>query len=109
MPTLIPQTDDGSKPSHVTMPDSAMREMRTKRVSTGSILAGLIGNITVTWDTAFADANYTICPAVQTSGLSVLQIDSIVSFTASGCVIAVKNVSLLANTGTIHIIALHDL
>lgn len=84
-------------------------QFQTKRVATGSILANLFSNITVTWDGAFPDANYTINYAIETSGTGLLGVDSIVSRTATACVIAVKNLSLLAaNSGTLHITAIHD-
>lgn len=100
MNTLVHQQMDGSAAPWI--------QIQTKRVSTGTILAGIIGNITVTWDASFPDGNYTISAMVETGALSILQIDSIVSKGTTTCVIAVKNVSLLSNSGTIHVTAIHD-
>lgn len=88
---------------------SGYLQIQAKRISTGSILALQTKSITVTWDALFKDANYTLSASVQTSGLSVLQVDSIVSLAADSCVLAVKNISLSSNSGTIHILAVHDL
>lgn len=83
-------------------------QLQTKRVSTGTILAGIIGNITVTWDAAFADDGYTISALIQSGSLGLFHIDSIVSKGTTSCVIAVKNISLLSGSGTLHVTAIHD-
>lgn len=100
MNTLVHQQMDGSAAPWI--------QIQTKRVSTGTILAGIIGNITVTWDAAFADDSYTISALIQSGSLGLFQIDSIVSKGTATCVIAVKNISLLSGAGTLHVTAIHD-
>lgn len=80
------------------------------RVSTGSIAASSSAAVTVTWTTAFADANYTVAAAVEDSTASSLSLSDIhiESKTASATVIRVINNSLDSLTGTLHVIAVHD-
>jgi hypothetical protein len=80
------------------------------RVTTGSVAAGSTVLVTVTWSTAFADANYTVMASVLDStttslSLSVVHVESI---TASAVTVRVLNNALGALTGTLHVIAVHD-
>lgn len=100
MNTQLSQQMEGNSPPFV--------QFQTKRVSTGTILAGVIGNVAVTWDGAFPDTNYTVAALIQSGALSLVQIDSLVSVSTAGCVIAVKNITLLSQSATLHVMAIHD-
>lgn len=100
MNILLHQQMDGSSANYL--------HLQTKRSATGNILAGITGNIAVTWDAAFADTNYTINVMIQSGSTSVFLVDCIVSMSTTGCVIAVKNISLLTSSGTLHVTAIHD-
>lgn len=81
--------------------------VRTKRVTTGSIAAGVAVNVTVTWSSAFADTSYTpVVTVVQTSDTG-LWVVHIVSVSTTGIVVRVKNDST-TTTGTLQAIAIHD-
>lgn len=80
------------------------------RVTTGSVAAGSTALVTVTWSTAFADANYTVQASVLDStttslSLSVVHIESVV---AGSITVRVLNNSVGSLTGTIHCVAVHD-
>jgi hypothetical protein len=80
------------------------------RVTTGSIAGGSTALVTVTWTTAFADANYTVTADVidsTTSSLS-LSVVHIESVTASAVTVRVLNNAIGALTGTLNVIACHD-
>jgi hypothetical protein len=80
------------------------------RVTTGSIGAGSTALVTVTWSSAFADANYSVAASVvesTTSSLS-LSIVHIESVTASAVTVRVLNNAVGSLTGTLHVVACHD-
>lgn len=84
--------------------------IQTKRVTTGSVAAGLSSLVTITWNVAFADTNYTVSPAVLDStaaglALTLLHVESV---TAGAITVRVLNTSVGSLTGTIHAIAVHD-
>jgi hypothetical protein len=81
--------------------------LKHKRVTTGSIAAGSTTSVTVSWTTAFADANYTP-QAILVSSSNALFVLNIVSYTASQVVIAVQNSSGGALTGTLQVLGIHD-
>lgn len=84
--------------------------MKHARVTTGSISAGSTALITVTWGTAFADANYTPVASVidsTTSSLS-LSVVHIESVSASAVTVRVLNNAVGSLTGTVQVIAVHD-
>jgi len=86
------------------------RGFKHTRVTTGSIAGGSTGLVTVTWTTAFADANYTVTANVVDSttsslSLSVVHIESI---SASTVTVRVLNNAIGALTGTLQCIAVHD-
>lgn len=88
-------------------------KVRTARVSTGSIIGAGQANVTVTWPSAFADANYTVVAVVEhgtdPTSTSELLLKRVISKAAASCVVQVQNQdAVTANTGTIHAIAIHD-
>lgn len=81
------------------------------RVTTGSINASSSAAVTVTWTTAFADANYTVHASVveADTDTATLQVDHIESVSASAVVVRVENEDAGgAKTGTLNVIAVHD-
>ncbi len=72
--------------------------------------AGAEALITVTWGTAFADANYTVVASVLDATTSVLSMSvvHIDSMLAASCAVRVINTSAGNITGTIHAIAIKD-
>jgi len=79
------------------------------RVPTPAMAVSATATITVTWPVAFADANYTISALPETS--AVLGSFTLISHTAGGCVVSVKNiglVALLAGAATLHLLAKKD-
>jgi hypothetical protein len=84
--------------------------LKHARITTGSVSGGSTALVTVTWGTAFADANYTVeasvLDATTTSlSLSVVHIESI---SASAVTVRILNNSVGSLTGTLHVIAMHD-
>ncbi len=80
------------------------------RVTTGSVSAGSTALVTITWSTAFADANYTVTADVleaTTSSLS-MSVVHIESVSASAVTVRVINNAVGALTGTVQCIAIHD-
>lgn len=79
-----------------------------QRVTTGSIALSTTTPVTLTWGTAFADANYTVVASVvDASGF--LEVAQIVSFSMTQVVVNIRNAdSGGAHTGTLCLIALHD-
>ncbi len=84
--------------------------LKHKRVTTGVVAAGAEALITVTWGTAFADANYTVVASVLDATTSVLSMSvvHIDSMLAASCAVRVINTSAGNITGTIHAIAIKD-
>ncbi|MFQ5694817.1 MAG: hypothetical protein ACE5HB_02410 [Terriglobia bacterium] len=85
--------------------------LKHARVSTGAVAAGASAPVTLTWTTAFADANYTVnCSVVEaTASTSTLRLHHIESVTATAVVLRVINDDPAnAKTATLHCIALHD-
>ena len=81
-----------------------------KRVSTGSVSGTSSALVTVTWTTAFADANYTVVASVldSTASTSALSVTHIEAQVAASVKIRVANTSGGALTGTLEVIAVHD-
>lgn len=80
------------------------------RVTTGSVSAGSTALVTVTWTTAFADANYTCNASVLDSttsslSLSVVHLETI---SASAVTVRVLNNAVGSLTGTLHLSCIHD-
>lgn len=84
--------------------------LKHSRVTTGSVSAGSTALVTITWSTAFADANYTVAASVveaTTSSLS-LSVVHVESVTASAVTVRVLNNAVGSLTGTVNVIAMHD-
>jgi hypothetical protein len=83
----------------------------TINLATATIGIGLSRDITVTWPTPFADANYKVNAPVPIAPLllNAVAFLGIVSQTAASCVVRLNNISLGAlTTGTLTITAVHD-
>jgi hypothetical protein len=80
------------------------------RTTTGSIAGGASALVTVSWATAFADANYTVVASVldSTASASSLSIVHIETVAAGSVKIRVQNTSGGNLTGTLQVMALHD-
>lgn len=81
------------------------------RVTTGSIGASASAAVTLSWTTAFADANYTAtCSVVEaTAGTATLRLHHIESVAATGVTVRVVNDDTgVAHTGTLECLAIHD-
>jgi hypothetical protein len=84
--------------------------LKHARVTTGRISAGSTALVTITWTTAFADANYSVSASVvdaTTSSLS-LSVVHVESVTASAVTVRVLNNAVGSLTGTVNVIAIHD-
>lgn len=84
--------------------------LKHQRVTTGSITAGASSVVTLTWTSAFADANYTVtCSVVDTTtaaaSLRVVHVESVV---AASTGVRIENTSAGSITGTLDCIAMHD-
>jgi hypothetical protein len=84
--------------------------LKHARVTTGSVSGGAEGLVTITWGTAFADANYTAVPSVfeTTASASSMTVVHIESQTASAISVRVKNNAAGSLTGIVQVIAIHD-
>lgn len=80
------------------------------RVTTGSVAGLGSALVTVTWTTAFADTSYTVVASVlnSTAATAALKVTHVESITASAITVRVENTSVVALTGTLHVIAIHD-
>ncbi len=81
------------------------------RVTTGSITAGSSAAVTLTWGSAFADANYTAtCSVVEATASTVtLRLHHIESAVAGSVVVRIVNDDgVSAHTGTLHCTSIHD-
>jgi hypothetical protein len=80
---------------------------RAGRASTSSIAGGAAVTVTVSFAT-FADLDYTAAVTVE-DGNGDLQVRSITARTASSVSVRVANLNtLIARTGTVHVLATHD-
>lgn len=89
-------------------PDSGA--IKHKRVTTGSVAGGATALVTVTWGTAFADANYTVTASVvdSTAAVASMSVVHIEEVLAASVKVRVTNAAVGAVTGQINVIALHD-
>ena len=82
------------------------------RTTTGSIALSSSAAVTVTWTTAFADANYTLCGVEVVEAdtdVLTLHIDHVELVSASAVDVRVENRDAgAAKTGTLHVCAVHD-
>lgn len=68
-----------------------------------------MADITVTWPTAFVDANYTVIASILEDSTSGLIITRVRVKTASQIVVRVQNTdALVAHTGVVHAMGVHD-
>lgn len=80
--------------------------MKHRRLSTGSIPATGNTDVTFSWASTLADANYTVsCSVIEATGVLTANIKSVI---AASVVVNVKNTSAGALTGTLDCIAMHD-
>lgn len=84
--------------------------IKTRRITTGSVAASSQAEVTVAWETPFADTNYTVIATVEenTAATDTLKVLKVASKTAEGVIIRVQNVNATARTGTLHVLALPD-
>lgn len=95
--TMYPILNDGGR-------------LKTKRATTGAVTNGSSSLVTVTWDTPFADTNYTTTVSVQdaTAAAAALSVVHIESQTAANVVVRIANGAATPVTGTVHAMAVHD-
>lgn len=87
--------------------------IRTKRVPVPAMGANSLLDVTVTWATPFADANYTVTGTVEdpvSNSVDAAIMRQVRSRTAAGCVMRISNGGSAqpANEQTLHVIAVHD-
>jgi hypothetical protein len=86
-------------------------DMRHKRTDLGTIAGSSSQNVAVTWNTAFANANYTVTVTIEgdntgtAAGGLTAQVHTL---TASGCTVRITNTTTNNRTGLIHTIAIAD-
>jgi len=84
---------------------------RTKRISTPGMAVGATATIKVTWDTPFADSNYTLSAPALVGGTLLGLAASITAQTAADCTVQIKNVLglvIAAGAGILEVTAVHD-
>jgi hypothetical protein len=85
--------------------------LKHQRVSTGTCAASGC-EVTLTWKSAFADANYTVTCTVEDSTTQSestgLRLAKIKNHTASTVLIDLDNLSGAGTTATVHCIGMHD-
>lgn len=91
--------------SHAILSASDHTGIQTKRVSQ-SVPAVTTVEVVVTWDVAFADANYTVMASLE--GAVDLHHRNIVSRTATETRVRVENLSAGALTVVVHAVGIHD-
>ncbi|MES2460591.1 MAG: hypothetical protein V4671_08395 [Armatimonadota bacterium] len=87
-----------------------MEKFRTKRVTVQNLAGLALSDVTVTWPKPFPDANYTATVSLMQMGVPAgITIDcALVSQTAAGIVVRVKNIGISAQAPVLHAMALHD-
>lgn len=95
------------------LPVSSSPVVRTSRPSVPAMAANTQADVTVTWATPFADANYTVVATVEdavSTGVSASIVRQIRSRTATGCVIRISNGSpgQADAEQILHVVAVHD-
>jgi hypothetical protein len=80
------------------------------RQTTGAVGANSNALVTITWASAFIDANYTVSASVvdATTSSAALKVTHIESVTSTAVTVRVENTSSGALTGTVNVIAMHD-
>lgn len=84
--------------------------LKVRRATTGSVAGSGQAEITVAWETPFADTNYSVIATVEegTAATDTLKVLKVASKTPEGVVIRVQNVNATARTGTLHVLGLPD-
>lgn len=83
--------------------------LRAARASTGSVAGTGQADVTVTFDSAFADTNFTVTASVvEDEASESLRVRRIRSVTAGQVVVNVVNNAIVPRSGTVHVIAVHD-
>lgn len=108
MPSYAVDGAPGSAESHADLSE-AVAGLESQRVTTGSVAATSAADVTVTWDTAFADTNYTVTASVvETTAGTTLRVLKVLAQAAGSVTVRVYNDSAGAVTGTVHAIAIAD-
>lgn len=85
--------------------------IKHQRTVTGTVAAGGVLLVTITWTTPFANANYTVSATVFeniNTGAKGLSVEKIEDQTASVVKILISNASVSDLDGVLHVIAIHD-
>jgi hypothetical protein len=102
-------TDFATRRLAVTDIDGA-RLTQTKRGVTLNSASGAAigdhGDTSITWDTPFADSNYTLSFSVTAA--TGVPIASIVSKTDTGCTVRITNATAVLSSGTGDVVGVHD-
>ena len=100
----------GALTGNVMVSPNEVGPVQAQRVTTGSLTTATYNNITITWTTAFADANYTASCSVlsSVSAAQGLEVDHIQSIGAASIVVTVNNPTGGSLTGTLECLAVHD-
>jgi hypothetical protein len=108
MPSISILRTPGWAGGSLNYPDAIRTE--TVRVTTGSVAGASQAEVSVTFDKAFSDTNYTLMCQVEesTAATDTLKVLKIVSKSTTGCVVRVQNVNASARTGTLHVLAIGD-
>lgn len=83
--------------------------VKAARVTTGSVAGLSLATVTVTWGSAFADANYTpVVSMLEDAAGTGLIIRRIRTVTDAAITVLVENTNAMARTGTLQALAVHD-
>lgn len=95
----------------ISQPGGGGAVTKAQRVTTGSIAGAATAAITITWASPFADANYSVSAALveATATTATIRIHHVESISAANVVVRVVNDdAVVAKTGTLHVVAIHD-
>lgn len=108
MPSFAVEGSPGSAESHADL-SAAVSGLESLRVTTGAVAATTAADVLVTWDTAFADANYTaVASVLETTAGTTLRVLKILAQSAASITVRVYNDSAGSVTGTVHAIGIAD-
>lgn len=88
-------------------PEGPSRQIESKRVSTGTIAGAGSATVTVTWDTAFPNTNYTVSADVDDTDNN-LHARNVRNLLAESVQVRVLNTGLTPSSGTVHAIGILD-
>lgn len=84
-------------------------DYQTVRATTGEVAGSGEADVTVTFAKAFVDTDYTVSAVVVDDNAGeALRVRRVRSLAAASCVVNVVNNALGAQTGVVHVIAIHD-